>query len=310
MVEAAVKAIRNTWDDHGHDTVTLVGGVLTKISGRHGHPPTSTNRNPWLHTGEQVNPWHKLGGTGKGEYTPLTPVLFNGRPRAAGKVTSKPRTTGEVTGKPPTAAKVTGMKIHEKLSAIQAVAIAISGGDLAAASLILSQRYPVATAWEPSLRATGPKSPARSGGTRNVRRYTDTFIRDGFVDRYTGQRLIFPGALLLLSHLMPAAFPYNKNWRPDACHSAYWDFYPTIDHIDPGGVDAPSNWFSTTQNNNAAKGNRTLEQVGWPTFPPGNIGHWDGMLNWFVDYIESHPEALSNRKVSEWFRASTVHGRQ
>jgi hypothetical protein len=196
------------------------------------------------------------------------------------------------------------VKIHEKLAVIQAVGEAVASGDLAAAGVILRRRYPAETPWTPALKASGSRSPARLGGGRHLRKYTETFLRDGFVDRYTGQPLIFPGALLLLSHLLPDTFPYHKNWRSGACHSAYWDFYPTIDHIDPGGVDAPSNWFSTTQNNNAAKGNRTLKQVGWPTFPPGNIGHWDGMMNWFVDYMGSHPETLSNRKVSEWFRAS------
>ena len=33
------------------------------------------------------------------------------------------------------------------------------------------------------------------------------FIRDGFIDRYFGTRLIFPGTLLLLGKLLPEEFP-------------------------------------------------------------------------------------------------------
>src|SRR5947199_898640 len=51
-----------------------------------------------------------------------------------------------------------------------------------------------------------------------VRRYTDTqaltvFKRDSFTDRFTGQRLVFPGTLRLLSLLLPREFPYHRNWK-------------------------------------------------------------------------------------------------
>ena len=50
------------------------------------------------------------------------------------------------------------------------------------------------------------------------RRYThrqrlELFQRDRFTDRYSGQRLVFPGTLRLLSHLLPEAFPYHPNWK-------------------------------------------------------------------------------------------------
>ncbi len=32
---------------------------------------------------------------------------------------------------------------------------------------------------------------------------TRVFVRDGFTDRYTGQRLVFPGALRMLSRVLP-----------------------------------------------------------------------------------------------------------
>ena len=46
-----------------------------------------------------------------------------------------------------------------------------------------------------------------------ARRYTDrdcmrVFFRDGFVDRYTGTQLVHPGALRLLSIVLPDEFPF------------------------------------------------------------------------------------------------------
>src|SRR5262245_9325691 len=86
------------------------------------------------------------------------------------------------------------------------------------------------------------------------RRYSETqcmrvFIRDGFIDRYSGKRLIFPGALRLLSIFLPAEFPFHSNWRTDVCHFAFWELFPTIDHRTPvsrNGLDHEDNWISTS----------------------------------------------------------------
>ena len=49
------------------------------------------------------------------------------------------------------------------------------------------------------------------------------YQRDGFVDRYSGHRLVFPAALRALSELLPNEFPHHANWRMDACHFAYYE---------------------------------------------------------------------------------------
>lgn len=59
------------------------------------------------------------------------------------------------------------------------------------------------------------------------------FVRDGFIDRYTGEKLIFPGLLRLLTHKMPTIFQYHPNWKMTETHQAYWDLSPTIDHLIP-----------------------------------------------------------------------------
>ena len=59
------------------------------------------------------------------------------------------------------------------------------------------------------------------------------FIRDGFIDRYSGEKLIFPGALRVLSELIPKEFPYQEHWKMSECHIAWWQLFPTIDHKVP-----------------------------------------------------------------------------
>jgi hypothetical protein len=67
-----------------------------------------------------------------------------------------------------------------------------------------------------------------------------TFVRDGFVDRYSGVRLVCVAALRLISKRPPDQLPFQANWRLDTCHVAFWDLAPTIDHILPvsrGGTE-------------------------------------------------------------------------
>lgn len=105
------------------------------------------------------------------------------------------------------------------------------------------------------------------------RRYTElqsleVFARDGFVDRYSGQRLVFPGILRLLSRLLPQEFPFHPNWKMAQTHRAYWELFPTIDHVLPvarGAADSEANWVTTSMLRNAAKANGKLQEVGVPS---------------------------------------------
>ena len=66
------------------------------------------------------------------------------------------------------------------------------------------------------------------------------FINDGFIDRYTGNKLLNPGILKIISHYFPKDFPYHPHWKMNETHIAYWELIPTIDHIYPiakGGQD-------------------------------------------------------------------------
>ena len=114
------------------------------------------------------------------------------------------------------------------------------------------------------------------------------YLRDGYTDRYSGQRLVFPGTLRLLSLLLPDALPFHRNWKMSACHPMYWDLCPTIDHVVPvarGGLDEEANWVSTSMLRNAAKANWTLDELGWQLCPPGHRDGWDGLTGWCLASI-------------------------
>ena len=112
-----------------------------------------------------------------------------------------------------------------------------------------------------------------------TRRYSpyqscQVFIRDGFIDRYAGTRLVFPGALRILSIEMPKEFPFHPNWKMSESHIVYWELFPTIDHVVPvskGGADEEQNWVSTSMLRNNAKSNWTLEELGWELKPQGDV---------------------------------------
>ena len=166
--------------------------------------------------------------------------------------------------------------------------------DLGGAAGLLAREYPFER-MEPSRRRLGASAALR------------VFRRDGFVDRYSGKRLLFPGVLRLLSALLPREFPYQRNWKVSETHPAYWELYPTLDHIDPvarSGLDADSNWLTTSMLRNSAKSHWTLRDLGWTVHPCGDLKEWDGMEGWFVAFVEAHPDIAGAPGIGMWIRAS------
>ncbi|MBI3880525.1 MAG: HNH endonuclease [Verrucomicrobia bacterium] len=168
------------------------------------------------------------------------------------------------------------------------------GGPQTAASIAITE-YP----FEPPpdiKRKTSPETSLR------------IFARDGFLDRYSGDKLIFPGTLKILSLLMPKEFPYHPNWKATECHLMYWELLPTLDHVQPlarGGTDTPDNLVTTSMLRNAIKANWTLKETGWKLRRRGNLDKWDGLLNWFLKLVGSRPELLTDSYVRRWFRAAS-----
>src|SRR5215216_163655 len=184
--------------------------------------------------------------------------------------------------------------MNNKSRTIQKVCEALLAGDQESASSIARAEFPF----------TG-EPPA--GRKYKEAESTRIFIRDGFVDRYSGDRLIFPAALRLLSRLLPEEFPFQANWKMSECHIVYWELSPTVDHVVPvakGGADDETNWVTTSMLRNSAKSNWTLEELGWTLLPPGDLSVWDGLTGWLVEYVSLEPEHLQDARIKRWYNAA------
>jgi 5-methylcytosine-specific restriction endonuclease McrA len=127
------------------------------------------------------------------------------------------------------------------------------------------------------------------------------FVRDGFIDRYSGEQLVNPGFLRLLHCLLPRQFPFHAHGRSELCHDIFWDLLPSVDHVVPlhrGGEDAESNLVTTSMRRNQIKSNWTLEQVGWAMHPGGSLEEWDGLSRAFVQLADAR--RVENAYVCRW----------
>jgi hypothetical protein len=184
--------------------------------------------------------------------------------------------------------------VIDKAAVLESVCQALCREDAAAASDLIRSGYPFLPL------------------TREGRRYTESqsvrvFTTDGFIDRYSGKRLVFPGVLRLLSQLLPLEFPFHPNWKMSETHPAYWELFPTIDHVVPitrGGVDSEANWVTTSMLMNGAKANWTLTELGWSLHAPGSLAEWDGLMGWFLKFIDSKKTVLEDAYLRRWHRAA------
>ena len=109
---------------------------------------------------------------------------------------------------------------QEEVNALFNAAKLLANGKIKEAENIIKKKYPFIPIKRESRKAT-------------TRQLMEQFFRDGFIDRYSGKKLVNPGMLRTMSVKIPKAFPYQPNWKIDECHIAYWDHYPTLDHIYP-----------------------------------------------------------------------------
>ncbi len=181
-----------------------------------------------------------------------------------------------------------------KIDALTTAAEKIADGNTNEAKKVIISEYPFTPV-------------KREGRNYTTKQMVEQFYRDGFIDRYSGEKLVNPGMLRVMSEKMPEEFPFQAHWKTDECHMAYWDYQPTVDHIFPvalGGADAPENWVSTSMVNNSAKSNFTLEQLGWTLKPAGKIEDWDGLSQQFIRIVENDKTLLSIKKIKDWYVAT------
>ena len=135
----------------------------------------------------------------------------------------------------------------------------------------------------------------------------EQFLRDGFIDRYTGKKLVNPGLLKVITYYFPDDFPYDPHWKMTKTHIAYWELIPTVDHIFPiaqGGVDSPSNWATTSMKNNSIKSNYSLDEINWKLHPSGSLNEWDGLTKLFIELVDQNIELLQDSYIKSWYKIS------
>ncbi len=184
--------------------------------------------------------------------------------------------------------------LGDRAAIIDRVVQALRGDDRAIARDILCAEYPFVPVTPERRRYTEPQS-------------LQVFIRDGFVDRYSGQRLVFPGIFRLLTRLLPQEFPYHPNWKMTETHPSDWELFPTIDHVLPvarGGADSDTNWVTTSMLRNAAKANWTLEELGWSLRPPISLIEWDGLTRLFLGLVDADRSVLEDGYLRRWHTAA------
>lgn len=186
------------------------------------------------------------------------------------------------------------MQYTESIHAIKQACRFISDGQIDEAAHHIGEHYP----FKPLEKSARKYTPLQM---------TKIFVRDGFIDRYKGHPLVFPPSLRIISHYLPAIFPYHKNGKMSVGHIAYWQLFPTIDHIYPvarGGKDEETNWVCCSMLSNSIKSNWTLEELEWELLPPGNRADWDGMLGWYIEQVEANNTFLSKQYFKIWYNAA------
>lgn len=133
------------------------------------------------------------------------------------------------------------------------------------------------------------------------------FMRDCFIDRYSGRKLVNPGALRVLSEEFPQEVPYQAHGKLDCCHIAYWELMPTIDHVLPiarGGDNNDDNLVTTSMSMNLSKSSFTLDQLQWKLYPAYTDENWDGLTNWFINYVDKNPSLLDIAYIKNWYKVA------
>lgn len=190
----------------------------------------------------------------------------------------------------PDAATRAATRHDQNVSALEAVCKALCREQTETAGEIITTQYP----FVPIKKVKRTYTP---------RKMLQVFVRDGFIDRYSGRRLVCPPVLRLIHKRLKKQFPFHPNWRLDSCHFAFWELLPTLDHIIPvsrGGTDDEDNWVTTSMVYNAAKAHWTLEELGWPLLEPGDISDWDGLLGWFAKQTTADDSLRGDRYFRTW----------
>ena len=143
-------------------------------------------------------------------------------------------------------------QLADRAETIEMVCEALEKEDRRKAGELIRSRYPF-----------DPAADARRSLSKLDR--TRVFLRDGFLDRYSGDRLFFPPVLEVISMSIPDDFPTHPNGKFSECHAAHWELYSSVDHLVPvarGGKHEMANWVTTSMMRNLIKSHWKLEDLG------------------------------------------------
>jgi hypothetical protein len=183
--------------------------------------------------------------------------------------------------------------MEQKADIINDICTAISSGDKDVALKTIIDQYP----FEKYLVSKGkpPKDVMFS-----------VFRRDHFIDRYTGNKLVFIPSLRIISREFPDEFPFDPHGKMTKCHIAFWELIPTLDHLLPlsrGGTNDVGNLITTSMVINSKKAGWGLEDLYWEKPIAINPEEkWDGLVGWFQEYIKSHIDLLNESYFKTWHR--------
>gem|GEM_PF-5130482 len=117
-------------------------------------------------------------------------------------------------------------RLAHRAETIEMVCEALQEEDTRKAGELVRGRYPF-----------DPPAERRRSFSRLDR--TRVFLRDGFIDRYSGDRLFFPPVLEVISMRIPDDFPTHPNGKFSECHVAHWELYASVDHVVPVARGGP-----------------------------------------------------------------------
>jgi 5-methylcytosine-specific restriction endonuclease McrA len=152
-------------------------------------------------------------------------------------------------------------RLADRAETIEMVCEALKKDDRQKAGELVRSRYPF-----------DPPADARRSFSKLDR--TRVFLRDGFLDRYGGDRLFFPPVLEVISMSIPDGFLTHPNGKFSECYADHWELYSSVDHLVPvarGGAHEMDNWVTTSMIRNVIKSHWRLEDLGWDLLPPGQL---------------------------------------
>lgn len=171
--------------------------------------------------------------------------------------------------------------IDEYVEVLSSVAVAIDKADLESARQLLS---PIAgQRWHEPFKLAA-KSEANDAPSTAKRSVTDrdkaaTYIRDGFVCRYCGHRVIPLAVLVGISDVFPDDFAYHTNYKRGEIHPAFW-LAPETDHLlahTRGGRSSIDNLVTLHAMCNLIKSDSYFEDLPLVEHPD-LTEEWDGLV--------------------------------